>query len=428
MNQPRPAEIVPHPDPHSRASSPRLIVPDIARGIALLGIAIANAPTAWLQSDAVEEAKFFGGIGTSVPALDKVAVVFQAMFAHNRGLPMFSTLLGFGVGLIALSLWRRGFVLGRAQFCIGKRYGFLAVFGAVHGVFLFFGDIMLLYGLCGIVLGFMLALSDKVLLLLARIMLGISCAFGLISTFAYLAWSPDSAEVSSWMLDIEPAASYGDYVTSNLKLMGLQVVGMPVAAFMYLPVMMIGLVWARRGVLADAPSHHRTLYTWVAIAGAICVFVGLPWGLAAIGVLPTTWEVPLMTLNGSVGVLTGPGILAAITLALEKVQKRLQAGAELPGVLLPIAALGKRSMSGYLTQSILFFLVVEPFMLGFGHNTSASVHMGIAAGIWVVTVVLAWALEAAGKPGPFEWVHRRLSYGKTMRPELPAPARTPARS
>ena len=113
---------------------PRMLAPDAARGFALLGIAIANIATAWLLLEDSSPAAFFGGInGNSIA--DKIAVVIAAVTAHNRGLPMFATLLGFGIGLISLSLSRRKFPLKRARAVIAKRYAFLALFGAVHWSF-----------------------------------------------------------------------------------------------------------------------------------------------------------------------------------------------------------------------------------------------------------------------------------------------------
>ena len=112
----------PHqPHPARQNSSPRLLVPDVARGMALLGIALANVCTAWIMNSGDGPDAYFGGVDTLA---DKIYVVFSAMFVHVRGLPMFSTLLGFGVGLIAMSLWRRGFPLSRARTVIAKRYGF----------------------------------------------------------------------------------------------------------------------------------------------------------------------------------------------------------------------------------------------------------------------------------------------------------------
>lgn len=104
----------------SSASRPCMIVPDVARGMALLGIAMANMTTAWVITTD-RTGSYFGGI-IDGSAWDKAAVVFSAFFVHNRGLPMFSTLLGFGVGLIALSLWRRGFPVRAARRVIAKRY------------------------------------------------------------------------------------------------------------------------------------------------------------------------------------------------------------------------------------------------------------------------------------------------------------------
>ena len=85
-------------------ASTRLIVPDAARGMALLGIAIANMTTAWIITEDRPGAYFGGIVNDSV--LDKIAVVFGAFFVHNRGLPMFSTLLGFGA-MASSRCWAR---------------------------------------------------------------------------------------------------------------------------------------------------------------------------------------------------------------------------------------------------------------------------------------------------------------------------------
>ncbi|WP_259824843.1 DUF418 domain-containing protein [Corynebacterium kefirresidentii] len=81
--------------------------------------------------------------------------------------------------------------------------------------------------------------------------------------------------------------------------------------------------------------------------------------------------------------------------------------------------MGKRSMSGYVGQSILFFCLVHPFMLNFGHELGAFGQAVMAFAVWLATLIFACVLEACGRRGPFEAVHRRLSYGPTMQPQLP---------
>src|SRR5699024_11364320 len=106
----------------------------VARGLSHLVIAVANIFTEWLSLGA-DETKFLGTINT---VLDQVLAVLSTMFVHNRGLPLFTTLLGFGVGLIAMSLWRKHFPVQRARQVIVRRYFFLAVFGAIHLIFIFY--------------------------------------------------------------------------------------------------------------------------------------------------------------------------------------------------------------------------------------------------------------------------------------------------
>ena len=396
-------------------ASTRLIVPDAARGMALLGIAIANMTTAWIITEDRPGAYFGGILNDSV--LDKTAVVFGAFFVHNRGLPMFSTLLGFGVGLIAMSLWRRGFPLGEARRVIAKRYGFLALLGAVHMVLLFWGDIMFVYGIAGIVIALLLTLHNSTLRKISHIALGVLTVLG-IATFIFSAIDGG--------LDIPVDAigtvnSYGDLLLSQLLTLGAQIISAPLIVLMYLPVMLVGFVWAREGVLADVPSHRPQLLRWVAIAAAVTLVIGTLWSLGTLGVIDERWANAASSANSTLGVLTGPGILAGLALILQPVQERLAAGASVPAFLWPFVALGKRSMSGYVGQSILFFLIVHPFTLDYGHELGAFGQAALACGVWLVTVIGACVLEALGLRGPFEVVHLRLSYGPSMQPERSLP-------
>ena len=393
-----------------------MIVPDVTRGMALLGIAMANMTTAWIITTD-RPGSYFGGI-IDGSAWDKAAVVFGAFFVHNRGLPMFSTLLGFGVGLIAMSLWRRGFPVRAARWVIAKRYAFLALMGAVHLVLLFWGDIMFFYGVAGIIIAFLLRKRDSTLLRVAYILFAL-CALGGVVAFISGAVDPSGVVATEGIGTIE---SYPDLLLSQLITLGSQAVATPIIVLMYLPVMLVGFVWARQSVLADVPSHRPTLLRWVAIAVAITVVIGSLWSLSTLGVIGQRWANAANNANAFIGVFTGPGILAGLALLLQPVQERLSAGAPLPAVLWPFAALGKRSMSGCVGQSVLFFFLVHPFTLNFGHDLGAFGQAALAFAVWLVTLIGACVLEVFDLRGPFEAVHRRLSYGPTMQPQLPRAA------
>ncbi|WP_313679243.1 DUF418 domain-containing protein [Corynebacterium stationis] len=391
-----------------------MVVPDVARGLALLGIAIANLPTAWLTPGA-PEAAFFGSINN---VFDQILVVASAMFAHNRGLPLFSTMLGFGVGLIAMSLWRKQFPAKRARQIIIRRYFFLAIFGAVHLIFIFYGDIMFYYGLTGIIIGLLLTVRDKVLAVTSYVVLGIVITGGLLLlVWGLLSGTDMSAVTEGGRIEDFDTSSYLGLLGFNAVTFVLNFLSYPVYILGYAPIMLIGFTWARRGVLADVPAHRKELSFWAVIGVVYILGIGLPWGLAEIGVLPRELAPTFLTTNLFTGGITGPALLAIFALALQPVQERADRGPK-PSVWLQIPmALGKRSMSGYLFQSLAFFVLCYPVTLGITPE-SVSAQVGLAFGVWTVSLILAWLMEAVNMQGPFEKMHRRLSYGSTLQPEL----------
>ena len=76
-----------------------------------------------------------------------------------------------------------------------------------------------------------------------------------------------------------------------------------------------------------------------------------------------------------------------------------------------LAALGRRSLSGYIAQSLLFVLVFAPYAGGLGATAGTAVADLVAVGVWALTLLGAVMLERAGRAGPAETLLRRLTYG-----------------
>lgn len=403
-----------------------MITPDFARGIALLGIALANASVMWFAPYSLGPAFFYGG--TDGGPLDNLTVLVTAVTTHVRGLPMFSTLLGFGVGLIVLSLWRKGFAVGQTRRIIVRRYGILAIFGLVHLLLIFPGDILVYYGVAALLLATMIAMRDKTIRIIIWVLLALHVVVGVGSTLPLLILDEYlTNETAVAMVSTIDSSSIGEFLWANIKYFFLSLVNFPVYIIGYLPLMLIGFLWARSGVLANIDQHKKMLISWSLSAAVIALASGGFMATAALLTDSVQISLVAILLNNSLGVFTGPGILAGIALALNSVQKKLNAGAAVPlWILIPVA-LGKRSMSGYLMQSILFAIISFDFLLGFGHRTGAFTVACIGTGVWLVTLGCAWILETKNIQGPGEFVHRRLAYGPTMQPELPTD-NTPAQT
>ena len=148
----------------------------------------------------------------------------------------------------------------------------LAVFGLVHMMLIFYGDIMLTYGLVGILLAAMLTLSSKTLRIIAYSILVVFTAMGVMGAYASLYF-----DATSGFLEADPTLSLdtpGAYFSSNMSMAVGMLSMQPIAAVQLLSLAVIGYVWARERVLIDVKRHRRTLITWTIIAAVI---VGIYW-------------------------------------------------------------------------------------------------------------------------------------------------------
>ena len=388
----------------SPSPSVRILTPDLARGAALLGIAIANGITAWsLRVGDVPQGyhRTLSGIIVNNSLWDKVTIILTDMFVHTRGLPMFATLLGYGVGMILVREQRKGATKKQCRAILLRRYGALILFGIVHMVFLFYGDIMFNYGLIILVLVIPLRnATNKTLLITA----GVLFVLSMVMNGALLSY----LDMNAVLLH-----GYGHGYVQDQLVRGASL------AFMYnflqfpyiLPlvgsVILIGFVAGRNGVLEHPEQFRTPMRIAATITVIIVITVGLPVGLASLGILGH--EKFLYILNTLVGMASGPGIVVWISWIANWVERRKLIDT------LPIrmlTALGRMSMTGYVLQSVTFIFIMTPWFLGIGSGQSVTMVAMISAGIWVITVIFACLWSRTGRRGPLEILHRTLGYGR----------------
>ncbi|WP_405417889.1 DUF418 domain-containing protein [Pseudonocardia alni] len=75
-------------------------------------------------------------------------------------------------------------------------------------------------------------------------------------------------------------------------------------------------------------------------------------------------------------------------------------------------ALGRRSLSGYLAQSVVFVGLLPAWTLGLGAGLPLWAATLCGAGVWLLTVVAAVVSRQRGRRGPAEVLLRRLTYGR----------------
>lgn len=403
----------------------RAPAPDLARGAALLLIAVANAHTFITHR----------GIGVRAYPLDPTGVdawlaAAQLTLVDGRAYPLFALLFGYGVAGLARRAARAGAGPDQVLALVRRRGGALFAVGAAHAVLLWHGDFVAAYGLIAVVLAPVLVRGSAAVLVLT----GVAATTLLALLYAPVALTRSDAASASPSLvapDVLSAAveRFGEWLFGNLLISAVGLLGAAVA----------GVLVGRAGWL-DAPARHRRALRRVAVAGIGAGIVGgLPLGLVAAGVWTPPEPVALAVgvVHAVTGYAAGAGYAALAGLVVARWSRSADAAPAGPGATCrapggagpepggrtarALVALGRRSLSGYLAQSVAFVALFPAWTLGLGAGLPLWAATLCGAGVWLVTVVVAVLAGRRGHRGPAEVLLRRLTYGRSPAPE-PRPA------
>jgi uncharacterized membrane protein YeiB len=390
---------IPGPRGPVRASE-RALAPDLARGTMLLFIALANA------------SGFGSGAGAAPPGgLERAVDLLLLVLVHARAYPVFALMFGYGLVQLARRQEAAGASAADVRSVLLRRNAWLVGFGLVHAALLYYGDFLGAYGLIGIAATLLLLPRGDRFLRLVLWAWAASVVHVLVLA-ARAAAALGQAPSLAANLPVSEVASLAarDYASSLLA----RLAEWPAHTLTVLPCILIvwlGMWAARRRLLEEAASHRRLL-AGVAAAGLGIAFAGgLPFALISTGVLPADAPTGALVffLHQVSGTFGGPGYVALFGLAALGLSGRTSSP-----VVRALSALGQRSLSGYLFQSVAWLLLLSPFTLALGHLSAhpTLTEAGLAALVWLTSVVGAYLLDRCSRPGPAEALLRRLTYGK----------------
>ncbi|ANE42419.1 DUF418 domain-containing protein [Deinococcus puniceus] len=355
-------------------------LPDVLRGLALLGILIVNVQD------------FAGFRVWTQGGLDRVVQVLTDIFANGRSISLFAMLFGWGAaGLLARQ--------GVGTFLL--RHAVLLALGTLHFIFIWHGDIIANYALLAAALLLTARMTAPTLLLMAGALGAWWLGLGL------LEWA--AATVSETRLgryaglqNLLPGMSYPEVVADRAGDFGTNLIGGSVFNGPWLVALFcLGAAAYRTGLLLR-PHEHLPLLRRLTVWGW---GLGLPLGILlawlntrgdyASGLLAT----PVRMSGGLALALGYVGILGTLT-----AQDRL-------GRWLAFAASGRVAMTNYIAQSLIMTTVFYPYAgAQYGQWGAASaVALALVVGLAQLPTS-AWVLRRWGI-GPLERLVRALVYG-----------------
>ncbi|WP_299300347.1 DUF418 domain-containing protein [uncultured Brachybacterium sp.] len=381
--------------------------PDLARGLALLGIALANT-VGWLHGSQwtvlVKQ--------LDATALDRAADVLIALFADNRGFPLFAMLFGYGIGILYRRSHERGESARRFMLRMLRRHMVLLVIGLAHAILLFSGDILVSYAIIGMFC---------VLLITRRRM--VMPAVAVIALPALGVWGWADGTIGLGGGSGYASASAPDYLT-GLALRAEETlrstVLTPLLDLGLLTPMALGAIAARLRLLEEVRANRDLLIPLARWGLLIGLLGAIP--LTAVLVLdPGHAHLDNELLLGILGVVHqysgvvgALGLAAAAALLVEHLRHRGEQGAvraehPLGSAVRGIEALGAVSLSAYIGQSVVFLALFPPYALDLGTRLGTAGAAVIVLLTWLAMIPLADLLRTRGHRGPLERLLRFLA-------------------
>jgi uncharacterized protein len=376
----------------------RALAPDLTRGAMLLFIALANAANCAFAGQP--------GLDGTPHGLQRVVNFLMTTIVDSRAYPVFAVM--FGYGLVQLARRHRAAGVDERRILL-RRNTALIGFGLAHATLLYFGDFLGAYGIVGIIATLLLLRRGDRFHQVVLWLWAAQTGYAVVLTWLAVA----GARGGHAVLTDSPnpslaAASYGRSVLDRLTEWPVHTA--TVVPFIF--IVWLG-IWAARHRILEEPAMHRTLLRRTAV---LClgtsVLGALPYALVAAGVLHVdTGTVEAMArVHAITGEYGGPGYVALFGL----LALRLSAAPRGRALLGPVAALGQRSLSGYLFQSVAWVALFSPWALHIGGTYAAA---GVAVAVWAMSLAAAQAMSAVGYRGPAETLLRRITYrtaGRTI--------------
>ena len=401
----------------------RYPAPDVARGAMLALIALANVPF-WLAY--FPETPQAGHAALeAMNGADQWWYLARTVLVDRRAYPLFSILFGFGMAIMASRAMERERRAAEDTFSaeevagwhpvqrqiveenierhvrrvaarlIRRRGLWMLVFGGVHAL-LFSGDIIGTYGLVAVFFAEVVVMKrawPRVLvgsLVAALSLLGLwGAGFSMGGTPMVLEYHGPVALTMFY-----PLTSLGNWLGATIGTVLMSLV---------VPCVMIGVGVARWGLLQD-PRGRGALLSEIAACGlGIGALGGLPFALMQLDWAfagSAAWSYPLFHASGVAGAC---GWLALLALVGGGPREKLGTACAF------LSAIGRRSMTAYLSQTLLFILICG-LSISFGvRSLGVAVSGLIALVVWALIGLGCVIAEAMGSSrGPAEWALRWL--------------------
>ena len=429
------------PNPSNAAGTPATAGPvtgaeridslDILRGVSILGILVMNIYAYAMPFSAYSNPLIMGG----TDMLNLGTWFFTHILFDQKFLSIFAFLFGAGIILMTDRAKASG-VNDRRIFY--RRQFFMMLLGMVHAYFIWFGDILFMYAVVGMLAYLFRKLRPRTLLLVACLFLPVTLmlSHGMASqmektkmqvaeatelqTAGETLTTEQEKLLEEWeemraFIDPDSEAVQKDVDIHQSGYVEITVNRVPVAAMMQIfglvffglwrvtALMLIGMAMMKTGVL----SAERTdgFYRQMML---ICYGIGMPLtAFSAIDLNAHGYDAMYAMRNGGLAnyfgsIIVGLGHVGLVMLVIKTgfVRRLLER----------FAAVGRMALTNYLMHSVILTTVFYGYGLGLYGEVPRFWQMGFVVAVVALQLGLSPWWLARYRFGPVEWLWRSLTY------------------
>jgi uncharacterized protein len=385
----------------------RIVAVDIVRGFALLGVLLMNNQYIFrYPSELLNlERHPFGG------SLDVAADSLLHIFVEAKAVTLFSFLFGMGLAIQLERAEARGAHFGVYA---ARRLGALFLFGFLHILLLWWGDILHVYALLGFVLLLFLRSQPRTLLVIGIVLVVVPSLAQALVRIAVKGPGLHPPMPSVY-------AAFGDEAIRMYRYGGWSEValfrfrhlihhsqpGMLISFYPYaLGLFLLGLWTWRRGIV-QTPEAHRGFLR------AVCV-IGLSVGLVVMGAEYASLEVFGLREHPLAGVIHAVEFAVAtpcLALGYAAAILLLSLHAGPRRWLAPMASVGRMALTNYLCQSLIMTWIMNGYGLGLYAKLGPFDGVLLCLAVFAAQILASRYWLARFRFGPAEWLWRTMTYG-----------------
>ncbi|WP_339183543.1 DUF418 domain-containing protein [Oceanobacillus sp. FSL W7-1293] len=378
------------------AQTKRALSLDLARGFMLFLIILSHIPLFLYTIEPGVITKVSGST-----AFDHFLNFLMEIIVDNRARPLFAILFGYGLVMIyRKQSERKG--AAEAKRLIKRRCWYLILFGAILAGVAGGQDILMTYGIAGLLLISCLKKDNR------KIKIYVLISTVICILYIPFFWGGVLVENQSYGLPVELTGQETYAGTILERLVSIPIIPLFThITFPVIPSVLIGM-WLGNINILIKPQNHLKLLKQLSLIGLTISLVGA----VPLVLINDVWFPNLFTAGFAYGIhiLTGfaGGLGYAALFGLLGVRMKNHRGV----ILKAITAMGKRSLTFFVLHEVLTVILLSPIAFNLGASLTVTTSILIGIVMWMVTLSIAYLMECRQIAGPLEKYMRYLVYNK----------------